>query len=85
MVAENMYVMGEIHFNQMNQGGGLGRNEPPKSRKMTLDNGAQTCDIWTVGLAAPIARPRAAESVRVCRVLVIQVQDGILTDTVDQI
>ena len=59
MVAENMYVMGEIHLIQTNHGGGLGRKVPPKSRKITLDNGAQTWEIWMVGLAAPIARARA--------------------------
>lgn len=48
-------MIGEIHLSQMNHGGGLGRNEPPKSRKMTLQSGARICEISSVGLTAPMA------------------------------
>lgn len=82
MVAEKMYVMGEIHLIQTNQGGGLGRKVPPKSRKMTLDSGAQTWEIWTVGLEAPMARARATRQ-RVSWGPNTERQDSRLTDTVD--
>ena len=55
-------MMGESHLSQMNHGGGVGRSEPPKRRKITLNSGAMIWEISKVGLRAPTTSARAVVS-----------------------